>query len=253
MSSAGAPPVGTHRPAVEIAVQDAMGARVALAVQADRVELCSALAATGGLTPSLGVLEAVVAVGLPVHVLVRPRTGGFVHDGDELATMLRDVRVCVGAGAAGVVVGALAEGLAGLVVDRAALDQLIEAAGPAEVTFHRAVDVLTSPAGAIDQLVEAGVCRVLTSGGADRGVDGLDVLRDMVSRAAGRLEVMAGGGVAAPDVPALLGAGVQAVHLSARRSVDGGPNGPGGGAAGREVTDEALAAAVVRAAWSFGA
>jgi copper homeostasis protein len=83
-------------PAVEIAVQDAAGARAALDAGADRLELCQALE-TGGLTPSLGILESVLAAvdPLSVNVLVRPRAGGFVYSSEEVAVVEADIRVCV--------------------------------------------------------------------------------------------------------------------------------------------------------------
>ena len=86
---------------IEIAVQDVEGARIAHAQGADRIELCSALG-VGGLTPSLALTEASARVGIPVHVLVRPRPGDFVYNDDERAIIERDVRLAIRAGAAGV-------------------------------------------------------------------------------------------------------------------------------------------------------
>ncbi|WP_199424407.1 copper homeostasis protein CutC [Actinotalea solisilvae] len=232
---------------VEVAVQDAAGARAALAGGADRVELCAGLAATGGLSPTPAAVARVAAVGLPVHVLVRPRAGGFVHDGDERALLVAEVRDAVAAGAAGVVVGALTPGLE---VDRAVLDALVAAAAGAEVTFHRAFDVVADRAAALDVLAGAGVTRVLTSGGAARAGDAVGELARLVRHAAGRVEVMAGGGLTPAAAPAVLAAGVDAVHLSARGGVeDRGPSGPGGGdGGGRDVTDVDVVRAVVAAA-----
>lgn len=227
---------------LEIAVQDPDGARVAADVGARRVELCVALGATGGLTPSAGLLAATLAVdpALQVHPLVRPRPGGFVYSAAELDVQVRDVRAAVEAGAHGVVVGALTpQGR----VDEAAVRALVEAADGREVTFHRAFDVLDDVDAAVDLLVGLGVTRVLTSGGAARAGDGVERLARTVARSAGRLQVMAGGGVRVEDVPALVGAGVDAVHLSAKGVVtdDGGPG--GGGDSGYEVTDAAVARA----------
>jgi copper homeostasis protein len=238
---------------LELAVQDPEGVRVAAAVGARRVELCVGLGATGGLTPSAGLVEAAVAAAaqvvddgarVEVHVLVRPRPGGFVLSADDLDVQVRDVRAAVAAGATGVVVGALTpDGL----VDAAAVRSLVEAADGREVTFHRAVDVVADPLAALDALAGAGVARVLTSGGAARSIDGVERLRAMASHAhgplGGRVQVMAGGGVRPQDVGALVASGVDAVHLSAKRVVtdDAGPG--GGGDAGYEVTDRDVAAA----------
>ncbi|GAA1728483.1 copper homeostasis protein CutC [Isoptericola hypogeus] len=231
--------------ALEIAVQDVAGALAAAEGGADRIELCAALAGTGGLTPSTGtvaaVAEALRGSGVGVHVLVRPRPGGFVFTPAELDVQVRDVRAVLDAGADGVVVGALAAD-GGL--DAAALRALVDAAGGAEVTFHRAIDQVADPVGLLDALAGAGVRRVLTSGGAARAGDGLAVLRALAARRpALGVEIMAGGGVRTDDVAALVAAGVDAVHLSARRTVvaDGGPG--GGGEGGYDVTDPAGVAA----------
>lgn len=152
---------------LEIAVQDVSGAVAAVRAGAQRLELCTALAATGGVTPGVGLLEAVVEA-VPrtgVHVLVRPRPGGFVYAPDEVAVQVREVRAAVRAGASGVVVGALtADGR----VDEGVLERLVAAADGVEVTFHRAFDVLapSSPAlsAALEVLARHGVTRVLTSG-----------------------------------------------------------------------------------------
>lgn len=229
---------------LEVAVQDASGAAVARELGADRVELCAALD-VGGLTPSIAMVEAVVATGIPVHVLVRPRAGGFRYSATEVTLMVRDIEAIVDAGAEGVVVGALTARDA---LDRHALEALQYAAEGLEVTAHRCVDVLADPAAALDDLARLGFTRVLTSGGAAAAADGVPTLRRMVEAADGRLQVMAGGGVRPEDVPPLVDAGVGAIHLSARRHVpDGGPSGPGGGRPGYDVTDRATLEAVTAA------
>lgn len=229
--------------ALEIAVQDAAGARVAVAAGADRLELCQALGATGGITPSAGLLESVFAAVDPalVAVLVRPRPGGFIYGEDEVAVVASDIRDLVARGVGGVVIGALTRDGA---VDADALGRWKDAAGDVEFVFHRAIDTLAEPTAVIDRLVQLGVHRILTSGGAPRSIDGAPVLADLVSAASGRLQIMAGGGVRPADVPTLVGCGVDAIHLSAKRIVDDGASaGPGGGADGREITDADIVAA----------
>ena len=237
------------QPQVEIAVQDVAGACIAQAAGADRVELCVALGETGGLTPSVGLIEAVAAIGLPVHTLIRTRPGGFIYDASELDVLVRDVQAAVRAGAAGVVVGALT-GCGD--VDEAAIRALAEAAEGATVTFHRAFDVVANPLTALDQLAELGVTRVLTSGGAARAIDGRVGLKAAVVHAlatGGRVQIMAGGRVRTQHVGALLCTGIAAVHLSARRPVaEPGPSGPGGGSGSYDQTDVGMVRAAVRAA-----
>ena len=239
---------------LEIAVQDPAGARLARAAGADRVELCCALS-TGGLTPSIGLVESVVeavdaAPGF-VQVLVRPREGGFVYDAGEIRTTVRDVEALRGTGVGGVVVGALdRDGQ----LDAAAMADLVEAAGDMAVTFHRAIDVCPEPLRLLDQLLELGVDRILTSGGAVRSLDGMGVIAALAERAGNRLQISAGGGVGITDIPALLGAGADSVHLSARmQAPDCGPTGPGGGAGRHDATDPSVVAQAVAAVARFNA
>ncbi|ROS27922.1 copper homeostasis protein CutC [Cellulomonas sp. PhB150] len=149
--------------ALELAVTDLAGLRVALDLGMDRVELCGALE-VGGVTPSLSLAAAAVRLaagsGLGVHPIIRVRAGGFTYDDDEVAVMVADVRRLVELGVDGVVVGALRDGA----VDLAALAALRDAAGGVPVTFHRAVDAVADP-DVLDVLADAGVSRVLTAGG----------------------------------------------------------------------------------------
>jgi copper homeostasis protein len=201
----------------EACVDSVASARAAAAGGARRLELCESLV-EGGVTPSLGKIEAVVAAAspLPVHVLVRPRGGDFCYDGDEVALMLRDVAAAAGGGAAGVAVGALTrdgrvdEGVVGALVARA------RAAGLA-VTLHRAVDASRDPVEAAAAGARAGVDFILSSGGAASAAEGAPVLRAMAAAAGPRVTVIAAGGVGAANVAATLrAAGLVQAHGTAR-------------------------------------
>ncbi len=241
----------TRTPAIEIAVQDPAGVRIAGAVGAARVELAQALP-LGGLTPSLATIEGAVetarTAGPEVHVLIRPRAGGFHYDADEIALSERDVRAAIEAGAHGVVIGALdAEGR----LDLDAMARLRDAAGGASVTLHRAIDVTADPIATLVAARSLGLRRVLTSGGASAAIDGIDTLRALVAEAAGAIEIMAGSGVDAASAAALAATGVDALHFSAKRTVheDGGVRmgSASDGVGGYEVTDLAIAQGVIAA------
>ncbi|WP_399896697.1 copper homeostasis protein CutC [Streptomyces sp. BBFR51] len=250
---------GTPGATLEIAVTSPAGARAARDHGADRVELCTALE-LGGLTPSAASVEAVAAVGLPVQALVRCRPGDFVHDAEEVALMVAEVRSVVASGASGVVVGALtAEGA----LDTDAVTRLADAAHDlareqgrsVDVTLHRAVDQSADPVATAAVLASLGVTRVLSSGGAAGAAGGLATLAAMVA-AAPDVQVMAGGGVRVDDIPALVAAGVAAVHLSAKTRAEprrGGtwvPLGASGASAHQDthfVTDPEVVAAARRA------
>ena len=228
---------------LEIAVASLAGTRTARAHGADRVELCTALE-LGGLTPSQGLVEEAVATGIPVHVLVRCRPGGFVYDADEVDTMARETRALVVSGASGIVVGTLAAD--GSIDERSALRLLETArsAGAARVVFHRAIDRAADPEAVAARAAALGFDAVLTSGGASTAADGLAVLARMA--VVSPVEVIAAGGVRPGDIPALAAAGVRAVHLSAKRPVVDEPSsvalGPVDGSS-RFVTDAAVVAA----------
>ena len=215
---------GARMPQLELAVENAEGVRLAAAVGAARVELCAALAETDGITPSIGMVEQACRAGVPVHVLVRPRPGSFIYTDEELEVLERDVEAVVNAGAAGVVVGVLADDGG---PDVPALRHLCGAArrrDPAvEVTFHRAFDAAlaagTGPAHALASLERAGVNRVLTSGGSPDCAAGLPMLARLVELGrshAPSVQIMAGGGVRLELMAALVHSGVHAIHTSAR-------------------------------------
>lgn len=198
---------------VEVAVDSAAGARDAAAAGASRLELCQGLE-LGGLTPSVGLLEAVkAAVRIPVFVLIRPRAGDFLYDRGEFGIMLRDTLQLRAAGADGIVSGALtADGA----LDSGRLRELRLATGAAPFTCHRAFDLCADARRAIDTLVDVGVPRVLTSGQAGSALAGGAAIRALVQHAADRLMVMAGAGVRDTNVRELVAAtGVREVHLSA--------------------------------------
>lgn len=230
---------------MELAVQDPAGVRIATEVGAARVELATALA-LGGLTPSQAAVELAVETagdtGPEVHVLIRPRAGGFHYDADELAVAERDVRLALASGATGVVIGTLDdEGR----LDIDAMTRLRDAAGGASVTLHRAIDVTADPVATLSAARSLGLRRVLTSGGASAAIDGIDMLRALVAAAEGEIEIMAGSGVDAATAPALAAIGVDALHFSAKRAVreDGGVRmgSASDGVGGYEVTDRDIA------------
>lgn len=219
---------------LEIAVQDVAGALAAVRNGADRIELCVALGA-GGLTPSIGLVREVCSTvaGEPggervgVCVLVRPCEGGFVYDESALGVMTADVAALAEiSGVAAVVIGALTPTRR---VDRNAMERIIAATQGLPVVFHRAIDVAPSPEKLLPDIIALGCVRVLTSGGAPRCGQGIAELRRMVTAASGRVQIMAGGGVTVGDIPAILDAGVDAVHLSAKATRPSEPAGPGGG------------------------
>ncbi|MEH1014564.1 copper homeostasis protein CutC [Micromonospora sp. CPCC 206060] len=186
----------------EICIDSVEGAVAAEEAGADRVELCSALF-EGGLTPSIGTIETALrtVTRIRVHVIVRPRAGDFIYSPAEIDAMVRDVTAAVAAGAHGVVIGALT---AAGDIDVPTTRRLIEAAGGASITFHRAFDMVRDPFAALEQLIELGVDRVLTSGQEVSVLEGAPLIAELVRRADRRIIVMPGGGITPRNIARII-------------------------------------------------
>jgi copper homeostasis protein len=197
-------------PKYEVCVDSLAGVRIAREAGADRIELCAELS-VGGLTPSIGLIERAVELAddMLVHVLIRPRSGDFVYAADEIAVMKRDIDKARHAGAAAIVTGALtADGT----VDTTLTKSLIDG-GPA--TFHRAFDHTRDPAQALDVLIDLGIERVLTSGQQPTALAGAGLLAELHRQAAGRITILAGGGITERNVADILErTGVSELHFS---------------------------------------
>jgi copper homeostasis protein len=195
---------------VEACVESVEEAVIAERAGAGRLELCANMA-VGGTTPSPEVLAAVKQrVRIPVAAMVRPRGGSFVFSNDEIAQTWRDLDTMKSLGADGLVFGILnADGS----LDSDRTREFVVRAGSTPVTMHLAFDVVPDQLATLDVLIDAGVARVLTSGGTGIAEKGIVMLSALVERAAGRIEIMAGGKVRAHNVQAIVrGSGVREVH-----------------------------------------
>ncbi len=199
----------------EVCIDSVQGLAAAIAGGAERVELCSALA-LGGLTPGPGLIRLAAESTIPSHVMIRPRAGDFVYTRQEIALMQADIEAVKTAGLAGVVLGALR---ADKSLDAAALEILLSAAGGLETTLHRAFDLTTDPAATLESAIDLGFSRILTSGQSGHAPDGSQMISDLVQQSAGRIQIMAGGGVTLDSIEKLIGAGVDAIHASCSQPV----------------------------------
>jgi copper homeostasis protein len=202
----------------EACVDSVESAAIAEESGADRVELCAGLM-EGGLTPSAGMIRNVCRhLEIPVHVIIRPRGADFCYSDAEFQVMAQDVELAGELGAAAVVLGIL---LPDGRIDTRRTTRLMECAGAMAVTFHRAFDVALEPLQALEELIELGVDTLLTSGQEATALEGSALIAQLVQQAAGRLQVMAGGGISERNVQRVMEeTGVPAVHATLRTSVD---------------------------------
>lgn len=180
---------------------------------ADRVELCSALF-LGGLTPSAGsLIEAKQSLNIPVMAMDRPRPAGFCYSGVEFAVMERDADLLLQHGADGIVFGVLnADGT----VDTRRCGMVRRRIGPQQAVFHRAFDVTPDPFRALEELIDLGITRVLTSGQRVSAPEGSALIQQLIERAAERIEVLPGAGIGFDNVRDLVaGTGCTQIHMTA--------------------------------------
>lgn len=204
----------------EICVDSVAGVAAAKAAGAARVELCASLL-EGGITPSRGMIRRARTVsGIKLHVIIRPRGGDFLFDGDEFVAMEADIETAKAEGADGVVIGQLtADGR----IDAARTRELMARARPLAVTFHRAFDMTPDPFEALETLVELGVDRVLTSGQEASVLEGLPLIRELVEKAGQRIIVMPGGGITARNAERIVTAArPREMHFAALELAEGG-------------------------------
>ena len=195
---------------LEVCVDSSAGLATAVSGGADRVELCSALP-VGGLTPSAGFMAEAAVCGVPVVAMIRPRAGDFVFSAAELAQMEVDIAAARTAGLAGVVLGAsLQDGR----LDMAALTRLIGAAKGMECILHRAFDLVPNPEQALEQAIDAGFSRILTSGGARTAEAGAARIAALVTQARGRISIMPGSGISPANAARFVAMGITDLHGS---------------------------------------
>jgi copper homeostasis protein len=179
---------------------------------AQRIEVCSELA-VGGITPSYGLLKKVMTdLAIPVHVLIRPRSGDFTYSRSEFEIMKANIELCKELGCAGIVSGVL---LQDQTIDQERTAALIALAKPMNFTFHRGFDWTPDPIEAILQLAVLGVDRVLTSGQETSAEKGIILLQELQEIVENELTIMPGGGINPSNVYLFKESGFTEIHCSA--------------------------------------
>lgn len=188
---------------------------------ADRVELCAGIP-EGGTTPSYGdiVMARKLLITTKLHVIIRPRGGDFLYSDLEREIMLEDVRMARRLGVDGVVFGVLTSDGD---IDMDFIRQLMAESEGMSVTFHRAFDVCRNPFVALEQIIELGCDRILTSGQMPKAEDGVDLLKQLVEKAGDRIIIMPGCGVNAGNIAKIAQiTGAKEFHFSARSKHESG-------------------------------
>lgn len=185
---------------IEIATSDFSTTQSAVEGGAERIELCANLA-EGGTTPSYGHIKRCrEAFDIPLYPIIRPRGGDFLYNKDEYEIMLLDVRLCKQLGCEGVVSGLLQiDGT----IDMIRMSELVEIAYPMGVTFHRAFDRSKDPFAALEELIEIGCERILTSGQQLAAPDGVELIAALNKAADSRIIIMPGSGVRKENIKLL--------------------------------------------------
>lgn len=159
---------------------------------ADRIELCENLS-VGGTTPSYGTVKICLEkLNIPIFPMIRARDGNFVYSKDEIEIMKEDIKVFKDLGVKGVVLGCLTSDNK---IDLELTKTLVNLAYPMEITFHKAIDEISNPLDYIDDLVDIGIKRILTSGGKATALEGKDLINDMIKKSNGKLKIVVAGKV----------------------------------------------------------
>ena len=159
---------------------------------ANRIELCENLA-VGGTTPSYGTVKICLEkLNIPIFPMIRARGGNFVYSKDEIKIMKEDIKIFKELGVKGVVLGCLTSDNK---IDLELTKELVDLAYPMEVTFHKAIDEILNPLDYIDDLVNIGIKRILTSGGEATALEGKDLINEMIKKSNGRLKIVVAGKV----------------------------------------------------------
>ncbi|HMG89245.1 MAG TPA: copper homeostasis protein CutC [Chryseolinea sp.] len=198
---------------IEVVVYNIASALKAQEGGADRIELCDS-PGDGGTTPSLGTVEVIRKnVSLDLYVMIRPRGGDFCYSSYEFHAMKRDISHCQKLSVDGVVFGILnADGT----IDKKRCGELIKKVRPLKVTCHRAFDMTRDPFEALEDCIEVGFDRILTSGQQSQAIKGVELIAALNKKAIGRILIMPGAGVNEETVQTIVStSGVGEIHCSA--------------------------------------
>lgn len=205
-------------PSIEVCVYNAESAINAQSAGASRIELCANMY-EGGTTPGYGIIKLLRhQLEIGINVMIRPRGGDFYYGKNEFEIMKIDIGFCRENGINGVVFGVLnRDGT----IDAARCRELVELARPMSVTFHRAFDMTVDLFDSLEVLMDCGVDRILTSGGKNTAIEGLETLKKLVEKSDDRIIIMPGSGINSENICKLRNyTGAREFHMSGKTLVD---------------------------------
>jgi copper homeostasis protein len=197
-------------PIIEVCAANLAAAIAADKSGAERIELCQNIE-NGGTTPLHADIEYCIKnLKLKTNILVRPRTGNFVYSDAEFEIIKNDVLFCKNLGINAVVVGFLHDDFT---VDIEKTADIVNLAHPMEVTFHRAFDICANWKSALEQIIQCGCTRILTSGQEHTAIEGAKTLQQIVKQACDRIIILAGSGITMENYRQLVKfTGVKEIH-----------------------------------------
>ncbi|MBL4709402.1 MAG: copper homeostasis protein CutC [Flavobacteriales bacterium] len=202
----------------EVCIDSYEGALLAKEHEVKRVELCSALS-VGGLTPSIALAKKCSEIeGLEVHAMVRSLEGNFVYSDAVIELLKQDIESLAAVGISGVVFGCLSPNHEIDIPSNKALLDFSKNMN-LEVTFHRAFDYVPNPITSLEQIIQLGFDRILTSGTKPRAIEGIETIIQLVKTANGRIQIMAGSGVSSDHAIDLASTGIDALHFTSHQFV----------------------------------
>ena len=197
---------------IEIACFNLESALVAVKAGADRIELCDDYF-SGGVTPREEIIiQALEKISIPLFIMIRPRGGNFVYSESEFRLMKSQIILCKEKKIDGIVFGVLDKKN---YVDKAKCKELIDLAKPMSATFHRAFDETEDSFQSLEDVIECGFARILTSGKQPVAIDGAAVISEFIKKSGDRIIIMPGGGVRGENISELLKTKATEFHSSA--------------------------------------
>ncbi|MBL7932514.1 MAG: copper homeostasis protein CutC [Bacteroidia bacterium] len=197
---------------LEIACFNLESALIAQSAGADRIELCTDYS-SGGISPKIELVkETREKIQIPLHVIVRSRDGNFCYNAFELEEMVAYTELCKNAGVNGVVFGALTDDKK---IDLEACSTVKKAAGNMTLTFHRAIDECVDIKRGLQEIISLDYHRVLTSGGKQNAMNGIQSLKEMQNEFGNKIIIMPGGGIRSNNIKQILDTGCKEFHSAA--------------------------------------